>query len=116
MQSKDTPSFSDKNIIQEMHVPRQECNLLPAWACSQRNFGSFGDPDYGMKLQLPHEALSGYLVVDDVAHPKFDASSSPKEKRRTLLGLEEEGAKTNHHVYSSIDREIVRHDNLVAVI
>jgi hypothetical protein len=28
-------------------------------------------------IQLPHEALSNYLVVDHVAHSKFDASSSP---------------------------------------
>ena len=33
-----------------------------------------------MLLQLPHEALSNYLVVDHVAHSKFDASSSPKER------------------------------------
>ena len=27
----------------------------------------------GMLLQLPHEAFSNYLVVDHVAHSKFDA-------------------------------------------
>ena len=31
--------------------------------------------------QLPHEALSNYLVVDHVAHSKFDASSSPWKKK-----------------------------------
>jgi hypothetical protein len=40
-----------------------------------------GDPGCGMLLQLPHDALSNYLVVDHVAHSKFhDASSSPKQK------------------------------------
>jgi hypothetical protein len=53
-----------------------------------------------MLLQLPHEALSNYLVVVDyVAHSKFDASiSSPKEKNRTPSGQENEGAKANHAI------------------
>ena len=49
-----------------------------------------------MLLQLLHKALSNYLVVDHVAHSKFDASSSPKEKNRTPSGQENEGAKANH--------------------
>ena len=48
-----------------------------------------------MLLQLPHEALSNYLVVDHVAHSKFDASSRPKEKNRTPSSQENEGAKAN---------------------
>ena len=57
-------------------------------------------------VTLPHEALSNYLVVDHVAHSKFDASSSPKEKSRTPSGQENEGAKANHPVYSSVGQEI----------
>jgi hypothetical protein len=38
----------------------------------------------GMLLQLSHEALSKYLVVDHVTLSTFDASSfSRKEKNRT---------------------------------
>ena len=59
-----------------------------------------------MLLQLPHEALSNYFVVDHVAHSKFDASSSPKEKIHTPSGQENEGAKVNHPVYSSVGQEI----------
>jgi hypothetical protein len=58
----------------------KKCNFLPLWACSARNFRSSGYPGCGMLLQLPHKALSNYLVVDHVAHSEFDASSSPKEK------------------------------------
>ena len=59
-----------------------------------------------MLLQLPHEALSNYLIVDHVAHSKFDASSSPKEKNRTPSGQDNEGANANHPVYSSVGQEI----------
>jgi len=62
-----------------------------------------------MLLQLPHEAPSDYLVVGNVAHSKFDASSSPKEKSRTPSGLE--GAKANHPVYSSVGQEIAPEDS-----
>ena len=48
-----------------------------------------------MLLQLHQQALSNYLVVDHVAHSKFDASSSPKEKNRTPSVQENEGAKAN---------------------
>jgi hypothetical protein len=74
------------------------------------NFGSSGHPGCGMLLQLPHEALSNYVVVHHVAHSKFDASSSPKEKNRTPSGQENEGAKANHPVYSSIGQEIAPED------
>ena len=63
-----------------------------------------------MLLQLPHEALSNYVVVHHVAHSKFDASSSPKEKNRTPSGQENEGAKANHPVYSSVSQEIAPED------
>ena len=63
-----------------------------------------------MLLQLPEEALSNYLVVDHVAHSKFDASSSPKENNRTPSGQENEGAKANHPVYPSVGQEIAPED------
>ena len=59
-----------------------------------------------MLLQLPHEAVSNFLVVDHVAHSKFDTSSSPKEENRTPSGQAYEGAKANHPVYSSVGQEI----------
>jgi hypothetical protein len=44
------------------------------------------------------------LVVDHVAHSKFNASSCPKEKiAHRHAGPENEGAKANHPVYSSVD-------------
>ena len=45
-----------------------------------------------------------------MAHSKFDASSSPKEKNRTPSGQENEGAKANHLVYSSVGQEIAPED------
>ena len=64
-----------------------------------------------MLLQLPHEALSNYLVVDHVAHSKFNASSiAPERKNRTPSGQENEGAKANHPVYSSVGQEIAPED------
>ena len=56
------------------------------------------------------EALSNYKVVDDyLAHSKFVASSSPKEKIRTPWGMNE-GAKANRLVYSLVDQEITAED------
>jgi hypothetical protein len=44
------------------------------------------------------------LVVDHVAHSKFNASSSPIEKiAHRHAGQENEGAKANHPVYLSVD-------------
>ena len=73
-----------------------------------------------MPLQLLHEALSDYLVVHDVVISKFDASSSPKEKCRTLSGEENEGAKAilylyGHAMYQNLSWTLLNTMRLVAM-
>ena len=76
-----------------------------------------GNPGCGMLLQLSHEALSNYLVVDHVTLSKFDASSfSRKEKNRTPSGQENEGVNANHPVYPSVSQEIAPRYRIVALL
>jgi hypothetical protein len=54
--------------------------------------------------------LSQIIWSNYVPHSKFGASSSPKEKNPTPSCQENEGAKANHPVYSSVGQEIAPED------
>jgi hypothetical protein len=60
IQSRDQPALTCTPRLRFSRMRRRKSPLL----CSRRNFRSSGDPGGAMLLQLPHEALSNYLVLD----------------------------------------------------